>query len=84
MMNRKQWACCVGLAAFALGEIAMAAARLPFRDGFESGNFSAWGGGLETTMSVNCRFRNLTSSALTRSRISPLLASSDNSESSWQ
>ena len=54
MMDRKQWACCVGLATFALAEIAMAAARLPFRDGFESGNFSAWGGGLESTMSVNC------------------------------
>jgi len=51
-MNRKQWACCATIAAFALGEIAMAAARLPFRDGFESGNFAAWNGGLESTMSV--------------------------------
>ena len=54
MMNRKYWACCAMLTAMALGELAMAAARLPFRDGFESGNFSAWGGGLETSMSVIC------------------------------
>jgi hypothetical protein len=30
----------------------MAANRLPFRSGFEGGNFSEWGGGLEGSMSV--------------------------------
>lgn len=54
MMNRKQWKAGAALVALALSGVVFAAARLPFRDGFESGNFSAWGGGLDSTMTVNC------------------------------
>lgn len=56
-MKKLDVQCCLAVVLILAVQIASAANRLPFRSGFEPGNFSEWGGGLEGSMSVTSQDR---------------------------